>query len=173
MRESIFWNFQKWRKNPRMRRRRGEKKRTESFMSWPNCCLCRRPSPPSWTRPPSSGWPAATSRWGQSSPTVGTLIEHSSLKAAPRGTMSSLLPYHNKTIQISDFGDPCTDQIYSRPKREINKQRTYSIKRFNQCNIFKVIFVKNTHSTCFIITYIYISCHVHKIIIKLWFLALF
>ena len=53
------------------RRGRGGERRTSSFTSWPRCCRCRAPSPASWTRPPSSGSPSATWRWG-TSPTRAT-----------------------------------------------------------------------------------------------------
>jgi len=62
---SIFCMCEKWRKSLRMQRRHEEKRKMESFMSWPNCCLCRQRSHLSWTKRPSSDWPAAT--WGSES----------------------------------------------------------------------------------------------------------
>lgn len=53
------------------RRDHGGERRTLSFTNWPRCYRCRAPSPVSWTRPPSSGSPSATWRWG-TSPTKGT-----------------------------------------------------------------------------------------------------
>lgn len=43
-----------------MRLVRGGGRRISSSSSWPRCCLCPGPSPASWTRPRSSGWPSAT-----------------------------------------------------------------------------------------------------------------
>lgn len=54
----------KWRRNPKRPQGLDGKRRTVNFMNWPNCCRCPPPSPPSWTRRPSSAWPPATWRWG-------------------------------------------------------------------------------------------------------------
>ncbi len=43
----------KWRRNPKRPQGLDGKRRTVNFMNWPKCCLYRRPSPPSWTKPPS------------------------------------------------------------------------------------------------------------------------
>lgn len=76
---SLRWAFimrsgvatcQKWRRSPRMQRKRDERKKTGSFTSLPSSCLCPRLSPHSWIRPPSSDWPPATWRWGLCFPTV-------------------------------------------------------------------------------------------------------
>lgn len=53
----------KWRRNPKRPQGLDGKRRTVSFTSWLKCCHCRRPSPPSWTKRPSSGWRRATWRW--------------------------------------------------------------------------------------------------------------
>lgn len=47
-------------RSPEMRHGHGEAKKISSSLSWPRCYLCPGPSPASWTRPQSSGWPSAT-----------------------------------------------------------------------------------------------------------------
>lgn len=48
------------RKSPEMQLDHEEGRRISSSSSWPRCCLYRAPSPASWTRPRSYGWPSAT-----------------------------------------------------------------------------------------------------------------
>lgn len=56
-----------WRRNPKRPQGLDGKRRTVNFMNWRKCCLSRRPSPPSWIKPPSYGWPLVTWRWGSCS----------------------------------------------------------------------------------------------------------
>ena len=65
---------ERWRRSPRRRRGRGERRRTPSSPSSVGCCRCRPPSPASSTKPPSSGSQPATSRWERSSPKVTDTI---------------------------------------------------------------------------------------------------
>ena len=53
-----------WRRNLKMPPGPDGKRRIVNFMNWPNCCRFPPPSPPSWIKRPSSGWPPATWRWG-------------------------------------------------------------------------------------------------------------
>lgn len=53
-----------WRRNPKRPQGLDGKRRTVNFMNWRKCCLYRRPSPPSWIKPPSYDWPPVTWRWG-------------------------------------------------------------------------------------------------------------
>lgn len=43
----------RWRRNPKRPQGLDEKRRTVNFTNWPKCCLYRRPSPLSWTKPQS------------------------------------------------------------------------------------------------------------------------
>ena len=46
-----------------MPQKRGERKRTQSFMNWRNYFRFRRPLPVNWIRLRSSGWQPATWKW--------------------------------------------------------------------------------------------------------------
>lgn len=63
LQQVFIYNSQRWRKSPRMRRRRDERKKMENFMNWRNYCLYLRPSHHNWIRLQSFGWQPVTWRW--------------------------------------------------------------------------------------------------------------
>lgn len=62
------------RKSPGMRRAAGAARRRRFSTSWPTSCLYRTASAPTWTRPPSWGWPSASCAHASCSPHVRTRL---------------------------------------------------------------------------------------------------